>query len=144
MIESLALDITEITMLTRPGEPRTQRFRLMATWNDGAVTRINDGVDWRLNDIHVGSIDAHGLFTTSTTRGGRVDVIAQYDGLSAIGEITVKYVDSLVPEGFDVTLFDVAETPSSGTGMLYPLDGVVVPKNQPSMHFQWENQGATA
>jgi Tol biopolymer transport system component len=61
-----------------------------------------------------------------------------------IGTITVKYVGELVPEGFDVSVFDAPETASGGTGMLYPSDGAAIPKNQPSMHFQWEDLGASA
>lgn len=143
-IQSLALDVATLSMVTRPDEPRTHRFKLLANWSNGRIEPINEDIDWRINDIHVGSIDDQGRFTTSTSRGGQVGIIAEHNGMTAVGTVTVKYIDTLVTDGLESSLFDVAEVPSSGTGMLYPLDGVVVPRNQPSMHFQWENLGGIA
>ena len=143
-IQSLSLDVANLSMITRPDEPRTHRFKLLANWSNGRIDRVTENIEWRINDINVGSIDDQGRFTTSTSRGGQVGIIAEHNGLTAVGTVTVKYVDTLVTDGLEPSLFDVAEVPASGTGMLYPLDGVVVPRNQPSMHFQWENLGGIA
>ncbi len=144
VIEAVDFAVSNVTLTTGADEVQTHRFRLMATWSDGTVTRIGEGVDWGLNDVHMGTVDDHGLFSTSTSQGGQVNIIARYGDFVAIGTVTVKYIGTLITDGVDPSLFDVVEIASDGSGMIYPYDGTVVPKNQPSMHFQWESMGATA
>jgi hypothetical protein len=139
-----ALDVDALALITTPEATRNHHFRFFVTWSDGTVERIDEGVEWSLNDVHIGSVDENGMFTTSPSRGGRLDVIGRYEGLVAMAEITVKYKASLVPEGFDISVFEATEVHQSGTGMTYPSDGIVIPKNQPSIHFQWEDMGAGA
>ena len=139
---SAALDVDALALITTPEATRNHRFRFFVTWSDGTVVRINEGVEWSLNDVHIGSVDENGMFTTSPSRGGRLDVIGRYEGLVAMAEITVKYRASSVPEGFDISVFEAPEVHEGGTGMTYPSDGIVIPKNQPSIHFQWEDLGA--
>ncbi|MEC8193038.1 MAG: WD40 repeat domain-containing protein, partial [Myxococcota bacterium] len=143
-VQSLSLDVSELTMTTRADEARTHRFKLLANWSDGRISPVEEGIEWRVNDIRVGTIDGDGRFTTSTLRGGQVGIIAEHNGKTAIGTVVVRYVGTMITDGVDPSLFAVAEVPASGTGMLYPLDGVVVPKNQPSMHFQWQDLGGVA
>jgi len=142
--ETASLDVTELELLTTPDATQSHRFKFILNYADGTSERVIEGVEWILNDAQVGTIDETGRFTTSTEQGGRVDVIARYEDHVAMAAIIVKYRGELIPEGFDVSVFDVPETSSGGTGMTYPPDGIVIPKNQPSMHFQWENMGASA
>ena len=70
-VHSLSLDVSELTMTTRADEAQTHRFKLLANWSDGRISPVEEGIDWRVNDIRVGSIDGDGWFTTSTLRGGQ-------------------------------------------------------------------------
>jgi hypothetical protein len=138
---SVALDVLEKTLTATADTTEQYRFRFIATYSDGRTERIGEGVEWVLDNPHIGSLDGRGLFVTSTTQGGKATIAGQVDGLWATAELTVKYVGSIVPGGFDLSVFSAPEVPESGTGMIYPADGVMIPKNQPAIHFQWEDLG---
>jgi len=143
-IVSASLDVTEKRLVTGAEEPAQHRFRFIVTFGDGRTKHISDGVEWILDNAHIGSLDEHGLFVTNTTQGGKASIVGRVDGFWAAAELTVKYVGSYIPEGFDISVFDAPELSEGGTGMIYPADGVMMPRNQPAIHFQWQDLGGGA
>jgi len=143
-IVSAQLDVTEKLLFTTPDETQQHRFRFIVTWSDGTEERLVEGVEWILNDVHIGTLDDHGLFITSNDQGGKAQVVGRLDDFWASADVTVKFTGSHIPEGFDISVFDAPEVTEGGSGMTYPPDGVMMPKNQPSINFQWQNLGGSA
>jgi len=142
-IVAARLDVTEVVLTTTPDSTQAHQFKFFVTFDDGNTRRLTSGVEWILNDAHIGSISDNGLFVTSSTEGGQANVVGRYDTHTAMAELTVRYEGEYVPDGFDVGLFDAPEVHWDGSGMIYPEDGTMIPKNQPSIHFQWENMSAS-
>ena len=142
-IVSARLDVNALRLTTTPESTSNHQFKFIVTFDDGTRQRLTTGVEWALNNAHIGSVSADGLFITSSAEGGKADVIGRYEDHTAMAEVTVRYEGEYVPEGFDVTLFDAPEVEWEGSGMIYPEDGTTIPKNQPSIHFQWENMSAS-
>ena len=144
VLDSIHLDRTRLDLETGPDATQEYRFVLTGLWTDGSTERLLLDVEWAIEDEAVGRIDEFGLFTTSHDRGGRTYVGAAYDGLTTSAEVIVQYKDDLIIGGVDTALFDEAEAvPSEGSNMLYPEDGTVIPRNEPSMRFQWSGDGAS-
>jgi len=145
MLDSIHLDRTRLDLETGPDVAQTHRFALTGLWSDGTTERLLLEVEWTIDDAEVGQVDEFGLFTTSRERGGRAVVEAAYGGLSTTADVTVQYKDDLVIGAVDPGLFDELDATASGeSNMLYPADGTVIPRNEPSIHFQWSGDGASA
>jgi hypothetical protein len=137
------LDVTEMVLTTTSLETQSHHFRFVVTLSDGTTKRITEGVEWILNNAHIGTLEGNGRFTTSTSQGGQADVVGRFEDFAAMSELLVKYEGTLVPEGVDTSICGGPEVFESGTGMTYPADGIMIPKNEPSIHFQWEDLAAT-
>ena len=145
VLDSIHLDRTRLDLETGPDATQEHRFVLTGLWTDGSTERLLLDVEWAIEDEAVGRIDEFGLFTTSGDRGGRTYIGAAYEGLTTSAEVIVQYKDDLIIGGVDTALFDEAEAvPSEASNMLYPEDGTVIPRNEPSMRFQWSGDGASA
>jgi len=143
-IVSARLDVNVLRLTTTPEATARHQFKFFVTFDDGNTRRLTSGVEWILNDAHIGSISDGGLFVTSSSEGGQANVVGRYEGHTAMAELTVRYEGEFVPDGFDVSVFDAPEVEWEGSGMIYPADGTMIPKNQPSIHFQWEDMSASA
>ena len=109
---------------------------------DGSEDRLAEA-EWSLSNRTVGEIDPSGLYTASAATGGVSYVTARYAGLETNALLTVIFQDESVAEGVDTTLFDAPKLPHDGL-WTYPQDGVNLPRNTPSISFQWADVGATA
>lgn len=143
-LDSIHLDRTRLDLETGPEETESHRFVLTGLWSDGSTERLLLEVEWTLDDEAVGQVDEFGLFTTSRDRGGRAIVEAAYGGLSTTADVTVRYKDDVIIGGVDPSMFDDADAlTSESSNMLYPADGTVIPRNEPSIRFQWTGDGAS-
>ena len=144
-LDSIHLDRTRLDLETGPDTTQTHRFVLTGLWSDGSTERLLLEVDWSIDDPEVGQVDEFGLFTTGGERGGRAVVEAAYDDLTTTADVTVQYKDDLVIGDVDPSVFEESEAVASeASNMLYPQDGTVIPRNEPSIRFQWTGDGATA
>lgn len=142
--EYAELEITpaELTVYTTPAGVEPVAYELVARRMDGSEDTLAEA-EWSLSNRTVGEIDAAGLYTPSNTTGGVSYVTARYAGLEATSLLTVIFQNQSVADGVDTTLFDAPKIPHEGL-WAYPQDGVNVPRNTPSLVFQWEDVGATA
>lgn len=141
-ILDLVVDPAEITVYTTPAGAEPTPFGLTAAHEDGSVDTIAEA-EWTLSNSTVGTIDEHGLFTPSTENGGVSYVNARFAGVETHALLTVVYQDEVVGEGIDAAAFNVPRTAHDDL-WTYPADGVNLPRNTPSLSFQWADVGATA
>ncbi len=137
------LEVTpgESTVYTSPSGAEAE-FKLVATRTNG-ITEVLPEAEWTLSNHTTGEIDKRGGFIASTDNGGVTYVNARFAGLEASALLTVVFQNELIAEGVDPTLFDVPRIEHTGL-WAYPPDGVNLPRNTPSLVFQWADVGATA
>lgn len=138
----LRVDPVESVLYTSPDGADPLPFSLFVTRADGSEEELSEA-EWSLSNRTVGSIDGGGDFTASTENGGVTNVTARFAGLEASGLLTVIFANELVEDGVDPAAFEVARTPHTGL-WAYPADGVNLPRNTPSLQFQWHDVGASA
>ncbi len=142
--EMVAIEVepAEITVTTGPrGGPATQ-FTAWAVYDD--LQRLPlEVASWSLSNRSVGTIDDTGLFTPSHEAGGTTWVLAELDGIVGQATMTVIYEDEVGEEAVDPDLFDAPGQPWDWP-WTYPEDGVNLPRNTPSITFQWQDPGAEA
>lgn len=141
-VMSLVIEPAELLVNTGPDGAEPVQFVATATYSDGTTAPL-DVVEWTLSNRSVGTIDETGLFTASSTNGGVSWVKAQLGPSVAFANLTVIYDADMNPEGIDPSVFDGTVTTTEGL-WTYPEDGVNIPRNTPSLQFQWANVGAEA
>ena len=139
-VVSLRIDPEVKTLYTSEGEPAEFDYSAIATFKDGSEREI-DLVSWSLTNLSVGEIESDGWFTSVDTNGGVTQIIAQHVGIEAIAELDVIYRSYEITEGVDpavVDAFDSANaTPDVYVEIIYPFDGVMVPRNLEGLGFKW-------
>lgn len=138
----LTVSPDESTVYTTPAGAEPTPFSLTATRVDGS-TDVLPEAEWTLSNSTIGSIDETGEFTPSTENGGVAYVRARFAGAEATSLLTVVFQNEQVAEGVDPASFEVPRVPHTGL-WAYPADGVNLPRNTPSLVFQWADVGASA
>ncbi len=136
-ILALSIEPEEVEVRTGPdgGEPVT--FSVTATFENG-VARPLEVVEWTISNRSVGELDEQGVFTPSAANGGEAWVTARLDNLDAQATLRVIYEDTLeAEEGLDADAFGEPGA-TLADAWLYPEDGVNLPRNTPSIRFQWK------
>jgi len=141
MVE-LRIEPAEATVYTSPDGAEPVDYALVATRADGQEVTL-DEAEWTLSNRTVGEVDAYGVFAASAANGGVSYLKARFDGIEATSLLTVIFQDELTVGEVDATAFEAARTPVDGV-WTYPADGVNLPRNTPSLSFQWADVGATA
>lgn len=95
-----------------------------------------DAVAWGVSNRSIGDIDPDGLFTASGFTGGETWITAEVGGVVGRADVKVRYHEERVAEGLDVAAFDATPAPSADK-WVYPADGVNLPRNTPSLLFEW-------
>lgn len=142
VVSGLRVEPAELTVYTSPDGGEPVDFALVATRLDGQEEELAVA-EWSLSNRTVGEIDEAGGFAASTENGGVANVIARFAGLEAAARLTVVYQEELVGEGVEPAAFEVPRTAHTGL-WTYPADGVNLPRNTPSLVFQWADVGSTA
>lgn len=136
-LQGIEVSPPEITVPSwQEGELPTQ-FIAEAVFNDGTRQEL-DLVEWSVSNRSAGAIDEAGRFTPSATNGGVTWVTARLSGIEGYAVAHVVYEQEVVPEDINPAWFDREATPVSGNWQ-YPADGVNLPRNTPSIHFQWRS-----
>ena len=115
--------------------PATAEYMAIGTFEDGSTADITDEVQFRLDDVRLGTFEGARL-TTGTAHGGRTRVRASADQGSVIGRADVvirvqqRYQDPSTPDiPADPESRFEGEEGGSAPALVYPSDGVLVPPN---------------
>lgn len=95
-----------------------------------------DAVAWGVSNRSIGTIDDAGQFTASGFTGGETWITAEVGGVVGQADVKVRYREERLPDGIDVSAFDATPTPTVDK-WVYPADGVNLPRNTPSLLFEW-------
>lgn len=105
-----------------------------------------DLVSWEVSNLSSGVISSEGEFTAVQTNGGITQIIAKHLGHEGVADVQVVYKENIVVGDIDDALIEAfdSSTPTSSDypSILYPYDGVTVPRNLDGLGFKWlENTG---
>ncbi|MFO0727712.1 MAG: hypothetical protein U1E65_28290 [Myxococcota bacterium] len=139
------------TLVVRNGNMPTQTFMATGVFSDGSMRTVV--ARYSSTPLEIGSVrDSTGVFTANGLFGGTATVRATVrDGVREVsGEatVTVRLEETLIPAGTASTapnLFVPASAimdPARAPGLVYPLDGAVMPENVYPPDVQWENGSA--
>ncbi len=148
----LTIDPPMATVTSTDGSHTTQAFTARLTLDDGTTVPAS-GVGWTLDTRNLGDIDsAGGTFTANGVVGGTATVTAtastSHGNFMATAMLEVVIVRNVMGPG---TPADIATTFGSATsvtdpareaGLVYPLEGAVMPQNVYPADIQW-TRGAT-
>lgn len=142
-ITSLTVDPPSAT-LTVGTSPQTQTFVARAQPSNQPVAAT-----WTVDNAAPGTIDANGVYTTSTTAGGTVNVTATYQGQSASAvlkvvlqrDLTSGNVPANVASLFDPTGKTVTTSDPKVPSLVYPVSDTMFPQNIYRVLFQWRGKG---
>lgn len=149
VITALAIDPPTATLTSVDGSKPTQVFRVVATLQGGGERDLSDA-DLVLTPLSVGEINAStGLFTANGIVGGSAVLTATLPSntsVSATATLTVNLERTLLEGGapadsatrFGTLIQDTARA----AGLVYPLDGAVMPQNVYPADMQWLNGAA--
>ena len=138
-IVEIRVEPETISMEARDGAAAETDFTAVAVFGDGSEREI-DLVAWESSNQSAGTIDEDGHFTSKDTNGGITTVTATHVGVAGSGEVTVVFVDSIVNgdlPGID-DAFRSAEASGGGPEILYPEDGLRLPRNLEGLSFFWD------
>lgn len=139
---ALRVEPDTLNLQTGPGGIDPVQFEAWASFdNDEEV--LLEAAEWSLSNRSTGTIDASGLFQPSDQNGGITWVTARFDGFEATAEVSLIYQQSLIEGDVDQRLFANPDVSHPGL-WTYPADGVNLPRNTPSIEFQWADVGAAA
>lgn len=131
------------TLVTTRDAPSTQAFSLEATLEDGEIYTDFPMVEWSSSNSIAGEVSEGGLFTTSTSNGGRTWITGEVAGLSAYADVTVIYQEDAVaegvPSGADQAFSAEGLPAGEDLAFTYPNDGVALPRNLPEFSFMWSD-----
>lgn len=146
-VEALEVRPPTATLTVR-GDAPTQDFVAYGHLSDGTEAAITSAV-WSLAPTPVATIDTNTGRVTATGRaGGTVSIEAQAAGgagrfLTARATLSVNVErvvvgPSLVPDVAERFTGTPVDDASRAAGLLYPLDGAVIPNNLLPIDVQWE------
>jgi WD40 repeat protein len=139
-VASLRVEPASMDLETTAGVPAEAQFEALATFDNGEEAPI-DLVSWSVSNNSAGDVDDDGFFQAVDTNGGTTLVTATHLGMSASAEVQLVYVEHTLEDDLPeeiVTAFDEAQAGSSTElALLYPLDGVTVPRNLEGLVFLW-------
>ncbi len=142
---TIEVEPTDVFVVSGPGGGTPLELGAWATYETGEVVDVSDVVEWSVSNRSAGDISAEGVFTPSTANGGTTWILAALAGLEGFATVTVIYSDELVVDDADPSLFaDPSPEVLSEDAIVYPEDGVNIPRNTPSISFQWLDLGADA
>ena len=139
-VQSIRVEPELLTIITGPDAAGQQDFDAFAVFTDGTETPL-EVVSWEVSNKSSGTIDEAGRFTASSANGGETWITATLDDVEGKATVTVRYVDEVNDEGIDPSIFDRPEYESEVSSWVYPPQGVSLPRNTPSILWQWDDPG---
>lgn len=139
-LSGIRVEPSEISLDSRPEGSDPVDFTAYATFTDGSEQEV-DLVEWSVSNRSTGTIDEQGRFTPAGTNGGVTWVTARLSGLEGYAVATVVHRQEIFEDEVNPSVFEGTATPVTGKWQ-YPPDGVNLPRNTPSVHFQWRSMNA--
>lgn len=129
-------------VLTHQGGGEGIQLTAVVSYDDLEVVQMTEGVEWSSSNETAGTVSETGWFEPSTTNGGVTWVKARLDGIEGQITVTVRYQEERVEGAANPSLVDGLSTYTPASFWLYPEDGVNLPRNTPSIQFQWDDPSA--
>ncbi len=140
-VVSLSVEPATASLATSPDASASTAFIARATLDDGSEV-VLDGAEWTLSNQSVGTVE-DGVVQSSTENGGISYVTARFAGQEARALLTVTWSDARVESGPGPDAFAAAgATQPIDNLWAYPEDNVNLPRNTPSIQFQWNDASA--
>jgi hypothetical protein len=143
-VVAVTVEPAQATLVVTDGVFEQVQFSAQAELRNGDVLPL-ELVSWASSNLSAGQVDADGLFTSVDTNGGVTTVSASHLGIQGDATITVIYTLDVFEEGTDAAMaaaFAASEPADGGPEMVYPPDGVAVPRNLEGLGFRWDNLGS--
>ena len=106
-----------------------------------------DLVSWEISNLSSGVISSEGTFTAVQTNGGITEVIAKHMGHEGKANVRVVYKENISVGDIDASIIDAFEAASPQESetptLLYPYDGVTVPRNLDGLGFTWSDDSTS-
>lgn len=134
-VVSLRVEPLQVAVETGPSGGLPVAFTAWATLASGDEQRLPE-VEWTLSNTTAGSIDSEGVFTPSSANGGATWITARFAGLEAQSTVSARFIDAITVGEVDRSLFEGRTWVDLDGLWAYPDDGVNLPRNTPSIHFQ--------
>jgi hypothetical protein len=131
---ALAIAPVSVVLSTDGVNRPTQEYVVTASMDDGSARDVSNEVSFTLSEPNLGQMN--GATFESSGAGGTTDLIARAGPLSATAQIRVELVADIIddtagdlPPNPTGTLDGAPADPDRAPELLYPNDGVLVPKN---------------
>jgi WD40 repeat protein len=141
----LRIDPPNATITVSNGAAAAADFVLHAVDNQGADNVVSAGALWRTDDNAIGGFSSETAphYVANGNRAGVATIHALYNGLKANATVRVVLATSRMEAGAPGnadSLFGgpVSSDPATSPSIVYPPDGVVIPKNLVPMVLQWD------
>ncbi len=148
-VTSIRLDPTMASLTAAIGERPMVDFSAFAVRDDGSESPLSGAV-FELDSNQVGDVDpGSGEFTANGIAGGMATLRVSAPGIAATAEapITVRIEETITGDGVPAGAPDLFAAPVDDegrrAGMVYPLEGAVMPQNVYPADVQWLTGGAT-
>lgn len=141
-IAEIVVSPGEAQVLTGPTGAAPVAFQATALDPDGGPIDL-PVFEWTLSNTSTGVIDEDGTFTASAANGGVTWVRARLGDVVGQATLTTIYQEVRGADGVDLAAFDTEATAVTDLWH-YPEDGVNIPRNTPSLTFQWADLGPEA
>jgi len=134
-----------VTLMTRDGDPGSTRFKAYAIDVSGANVPL-EMVSWASTNLSAGDIDDDGRFAAVDSNGGVTQVTATYLGMVGVADVAVEYRDEFVEDDLEMEIVQAFEEANAvedpSLALVYPPDGVRVPRNLHGLEFFWDPPSA--
>ncbi|MBI4818969.1 MAG: PD40 domain-containing protein [Deltaproteobacteria bacterium] len=144
-LASIRLQPPSANLVSRDGSRPSTTFTVLAVWSDGSESTAS-GAELALDSHRIGDLGANsGEFIANGFIGGstilRAKLVHAGNTLEAQAPITVRLEYLIVASSSSTapTLFggQSVEDPARSAGLVYPLEGAVMPENVPPADLQW-------
>ena len=137
-LESIRVEPADMDLQTGPAGAATVVYSAVGVFKDGSEAPL-EVVSWEVSNKSAGTIDDNGVFRTATGNGGITWITATLDGVVGTADVQVRYIDVVEHPDVDPTIFDRPPVYLSQSSWLYPPDQVALPRNTPSILWQWND-----
>jgi hypothetical protein len=140
-VQSIRVEPAEAVLRPRTDSPRELTFTAYATFPGGEEVPI-DLVSWASSNLSAGDINSNGAFTSVDTHGGVTEITATHLGVTGTANLSVVYTQDVLEDGLAAGVADAfrsaSPSDSDRPSIIYPIDGVRVPRNLNGLAFRWD------
>jgi hypothetical protein len=137
----LTLVPSDVTLQVRDGVAVEQAFAATLTTGAGEVLDVSDRVRFTLQDSGFGRFDGPTLRVAGAA-AGTTTIRASVDGALATASLRVEVASRRVDDGAPAdapSLFGGSEDPATAPVIVYPAEGVLVPRNLGDLEVHWSD-----